>query len=145
MVPEINLLPKIEHGTSSKRLLFIVSGIIFALLLSIFNDSILDVVEKRNSLQSEEQMLTNEKTELQTTVDSLNVPKELDLAASVKFVESVSYPVSPLLIEINKYIKEDTYLRNYFFTEDTIEFSVDFETMADIATYVGDLSRKCLL
>ena len=36
---------------------------------------------------------------------------------SVKFVESVSYPVSPLLLEINKYMKENTYLRNYVFSE----------------------------
>ena len=77
MVPEINLLPKIEHGTSSKRLLFIVSGIIFAVLFLFLTVQYWTLSKSVNSLQSEEQLLTSEKVELETTVESLNVPERI--------------------------------------------------------------------
>ena len=86
--------------------------------------------------------MQSEKAELESSIIELDEPIKIDLATSVEFVESVSYPVSPLLVEVNKYVNENTYLRNYVFSESTIKFSVDFETLAEVVAYVSDLSSS---
>lgn len=140
MVPEINLLPKIERLSTGRRWLSIILAASFALLLICLIFQYYSLTKNVNNLETEEQLLLAEKAELEASVITLEEPKEVDLATSVEFIESVSYPVSPLLVEINKYAQENAYLRDYVFSENTIQFSVDFETMGEVVTYVGDLA-----
>ena len=41
---------------------------------------------------------------------------------------------------MNLYRGEDVYLREFILTDNEIEFVMDFETMPETATYVGDLT-----
>ena len=132
MAPEINLLPHIERQSPGRRWLTIILAIAFVLLVVYLIMQYLSLNKTINSLQSEEQQLQTEKAQLESSIIELDAPKKIDLATSVEFVESVSYPVSPLLVEVNKYVNENTYLRNYVFSESTIKFSVDFETLAEV-------------
>ncbi|WP_172369034.1 PilN domain-containing protein [Sporosarcina jiandibaonis] len=142
MAPEINLLPHIERPSPGRRWLTIILAAAFVLLVIYLTLQYLSLNKTIQTLQSEEQQLQAEKAELETSIIDLDAPVKIDLATSVEFVESVSYPVSPLLIEVNKYANENTYLRNYVFSESTINFAVDFETLAEVVTYVSDLSSS---
>jgi hypothetical protein len=140
MVPEINLLPSSGGKSSGNRMLPVILIIIFGLLVVFLTVHYFSLSKSVNQLQTEQQLLQSQKLELESSVLSLDQPEQVDLGITVQFIESVAYPVSPLLIEINKYIRENTYLREYLFSENEITFSVDFETMADVVTYVGDLT-----
>ncbi|WP_210468780.1 PilN domain-containing protein [Sporosarcina sp. 6E9] len=142
MAPEINLLPHIERPSRGRRSLTIVLGIAFLLLVIYLSFQYISLNKTIQSLQTEEQQLQAEKAELEESIIVLDTPVKIDLATSVEFVESVSYAVSPLLVEVNKYVNENTYLRNYIFSESTIKFAVDFETLAEVVAYVGDLSSS---
>ena len=142
MAPEINLLPHIERQSPGRRWLTIILAVALVLLVIYLSYQYLALNKTIQSLQSEEQQLQSEKAELESSLIQLDEPIKIDLATSVEFVESVSYPVSPLLVEVNKYVKENTYLRNYVFSESTIKFAVDFETLAEVVAYVSDLSSS---
>lgn len=139
MTPDINLLPKRDRQSAGKKLLFLVTGIIFALLFIGIGTQYFIVNKNIDRLQAEKQTEEAEKIQLETKVAALQSPVVADLATSVRFVESVSYPVSPLLTELLKYIPVNTYVRSYMFTENTITFDVDFETLSTVSTYIGDL------
>ncbi|MCZ2259824.1 hypothetical protein [Sporosarcina sp. G11-34] len=140
MSPEINLLPQIDRVSTGKRWLSIILAATFALILIYLIFQYFSLSKNVNNLIAEEQLLLTEKAELEASLITLEEPQVVDLGTSVEFVESVSYPVSPLLIEINKYVNEHTYLRDYLFSENTIQFEVDFETIGEVVTYVGDLA-----
>ncbi len=142
MVPEINLLPSSEGKSSGNRMLSVILLIIFGLLVVFVTVHYFSVTKSVNQLQAEQQVLQDQKLELESTVLALDQPEQLDLSTTVQFVESVTYRVSPLLIEINNYIPDNTYLREYSFSENEIKFSIDFETLADVVTYVGDLTSS---
>ena len=139
MIPDINLLPERERRTSSSQIVWMLMGLIFVLLLAFIIFQYVSLTKNINSLEAEQEVLEEERIALESKVDSLESVEEVDLDTAVAFIENVSYPVSPLLIEVNKYITPHAYLRDYHFTETEIRFSVDFETMTDIVQYVGDL------
>jgi hypothetical protein len=142
LAPEINLLPHIERPSRGRRWLTITLAVAFVLLVIYLSYQYFALNKTIQSLQSEEQQLQSEKAELESSIIVLDTPVKIDLATSVEFVESVSYPISPLLVEVNKYVKENTYLRNYVFSESTIKFAVDFETLAEVVSYVSALSSS---
>jgi Tfp pilus assembly protein PilN len=142
MIPDINLLPKIERRTTANKLAILISVVISALILAFlaFHNSAL--TKSIKTLESQQQLLNAEKIELQEKLTALDGPKEMNLDESVEFIESVSYPVSPLLIEINKFMQPGARISNYSFSETTVNFSLDFKTMADIASYIEQLSES---
>lgn len=142
MVPEINLLPKIDRLATGKRWLSIVLAISFALILILLIFQYFSLAKEVKGLKTEEELLLAEKTELEILFTTIDQPVAVDLATSVQFIESISYPVSPLLEEINSYVGPNTYLRDYVFSENTIQFTIDFETMTDVVTYVSDLAES---
>ncbi|MFD1927292.1 PilN domain-containing protein [Sporosarcina siberiensis] len=139
MVPDINLLPRIDRKSENNRLLFIITGILFALILIILLFQYFSLMKSVNGLQAEKQLLEERKNELAAEVEVLEQPKAADLATSVRFIESKTYLVSPLLKDIHLYTTNESYLREFVFAENEITIDVDMETMAEVATYVGEL------
>lgn len=139
MVPNINLLPERERRTSRSQLVWIFIGVIFFLLIAFIVFQYVSLTKSITSLEAEQAVLKEERSALESKIESIESIEEVDLETAVAFIESVSYPVSPLLVEVNRYITPNTYLREYQFTETEIRFFVDFETMADIVQYVSDL------
>ena len=142
MVPEINLLPKVAQKSARFKLISFILAFVFCLLLVIIVFQYISVTNSIKVLESEQQLLAAQKVVLDEELATLNEPQKINLEASVAFTERISYPVSPLIIEINKYLDEYAYLREYSFSEETVAFSVDFETISEVAWYVEDLMNS---
>ena len=138
MVPEINLLPQIERRKSSK-LLLIISVILISLLLLFLCFQFFTLNKEIKNLTSEEIQLVEERNLLSAEVSTLESGDQGSHSSSVAFVESVSYPVSPLIDEIYSLVEVNSYLRTYLFDETGILLTADFETMNDISTFIERL------
>lgn len=129
-----------NRRSTGKNWITLILALVFVLLLLFLTAQYVTLTQSVKTLEAESQILTTEKVELEATLATFDEPKGVDLDESVAFVERVSYPVSPLIIEINNYLKDNTYLRDYSFSEETVQFAVDFETMPEVVSYVESLS-----
>lgn len=91
------------------------------------------------TLIEEEQTLTKQRDELQLELNVQQNENQGSLEQSVKFAESVFYPVTPLIDETRALLPAHSYLRNYEFGENTVDITLDFESMKDILKYVERL------
>lgn len=139
MVPEINLLPKMERQKSNSILIIAIALILFVTILLLFFIQYLSLKKEVDSLTVEETYVSTEKADLTEHIELTNTSNQGTLAESIIFAESVSYPVSPLLIEVDSLLAENTYLRRYDFLEQSVVVSVDFETMTAISKFVEKL------
>lgn len=138
MVPEINLLPQIERRKSS-NLLVIIGAILIVLLLIFLLIQYFTLKSDVTSLSSQETEITVERDLLSAEVAAMATGEQGSLSSSVTFVESVSYPVSPLIDEIQSLLAENTYLRAYQFNEEGVLLEADFETMNEISSFIERL------
>ncbi|WP_144513964.1 hypothetical protein [Bacillus sp. FJAT-22090] len=139
MVPEINLLPKRERQKSNSILVLVISIILLITILLLFFIQYLSVKQDIETLTADETYSTAEKEDLTQVVSDLTLSGQGDLQASVTFADRVSYPVSPLLIEVNALLEPHTYLRQYEIVEQSIQISVDVETMNSLSLFVDKL------
>lgn len=139
MVPDINLLPQLEKRTTSPKLFYslviVIVGLIVAYLLFLFFTS----KSELSRLTAEEQALTTQLDQLQQELDARQNVDQGSLEESVTFIQSVSYPVTPLIDETKTLLPTHSYLRSYVFEENSVNIEVDFETMTDISKYVERL------
>ena len=142
MIPDINLLPKLEKKSNSNKLVYTLMGVVTVLALAVFAFMYITSILDLRGLQAQEQQLTTEQTELQAQLDVLQSMNVGSLEESLAFVERVSYPVSPLIDEAQKLLTEDTYLRSYSFTEESVTVSADFEILSDVSRYVDALNNS---
>ncbi|QEY19253.1 hypothetical protein D0S48_00255 [Psychrobacillus sp. AK 1817] len=138
MVPEINLLPPIERRKSS-NLLVIIGAILVGLLLIFLCIQYFSLKSDLKSLSSKETEISVERDLLSSEVDVMQTGNQGSLSSSVTFVESVSYPVSPLIDEIQSLLVVNTYLRNYEFNEEGVLLKADFETITEISAFIEKL------
>lgn len=142
MIPDINLLPQRERRTARGKWLLFAFGAFFILALAFMAYQYIAFSKNIHQLEAEESALNSEKEELAAELALLRESEGEDLETSVQFIEHISYPVSPLIIELNRYLDEHAYLRSYSFEHDTLSFAVDFETITDVSNYVDDLLRS---
>lgn len=142
MIPDINLLPQRDRSSARGSWLVILFGVLFIGALIFMLVQYLYVTKSIQGLESEQATLTNEKQVLEEELMQHEEPQGVDLETAVQFIEAISYPVSPLIIELNRYLDEHAYLRNYSFREDMVSFSIDFETMTDVSLYMNDLLKS---
>lgn len=138
MVPEINLLPKIESKKSSNFLIILCVILLGALILFLIMQSF-SLKKDISALTNEEIQLAAEQEVLVAQVSSTNTEDQGSLSSSVTFVESVSYPVSPLIEEVQSLLIENTYLRDYQFAEMGVNLTADFETMNGLSIFIEKL------
>lgn len=142
MAPEINLLPKTERKSASSQWLFIAIAVIFCLLLIFLLYRSITLSASLKVLQDERQILEGQKENLVVELSAIDEGEEVDLETTVAFIERISYPVSPIIVEVNRGLDEHAYLRDYSFTESAVQLTVDFETMPEVISYVDYLSRS---
>lgn len=142
MIPNINLLPKIEKKAEGSKLLYILMGVVSALVLGVFAYIFISSNIKLNDLESQQQNLLTQQATLQAQLDSMQNMNAGTLEESLAFVERVSYPVSPLIDESQKLLTDNTYLRQYSFSAETVTISADFEMLSDVAKYVEALNSS---
>jgi Tfp pilus assembly protein PilN len=140
MIPNINLLPKLEKKAEGSKLLYVLMGVVSALTLGVFAFMFISSNMKVSDLEVRQQSLTAEQTALQAQLDSMQNMNAGSLEESLAFVERVSYPVSPLIDESKNLLTDNTYLRQYSFSAETVAISADFEMLSDVAKYVEALN-----
>ncbi|MFJ7735040.1 hypothetical protein ACIQ2D_01760 [Lysinibacillus sp. NPDC097287] len=142
MVPDINLLPNIEKENASPTLLYAVliaiTAIVLASMIVIYFGAKSDIT----TLSKQELELTTQRNALQQEFDTKNNINAGSLAQSVKFVENVSYPVTPLINETLVFLPGNTFLRGYTFGEENVTVTIDFETMNAISSYIEKLGTS---
>ena len=142
MIPDINLLPKIEKGATSFKLAFILVGILSILTIGLLAITYFSAKSEIASAIPERDSLLQTRDALNAEVTSSQTGSQGSLEESVAFVERVSYPVSPIIIETRNLLPTDTYLRSYAFSETGVEVAVDFETLNAISSYVSQLEKS---
>lgn len=142
MVPEINLLPNREKKSASPTLLYAVLIAITAILLAYMIFLYIGAKSDITDLSKQEQDLTTQLDALRIDLDKKSNASKGSLAQSVKFVENVTYPVTPIITETQVLLSEHTYVRGYTFDEKSVTVTVDFETMNDISRYVEKLGAS---
>lgn len=142
MIPDINLLPPIKKkGNQPARtmwLLALLTILLLALFIWLYFDARSHVIE----LQAQEDLLVMQREQLQQEYDALISENKSSLEDSIAFVERVSYKVSPLIDETQNLLQEHTYLRNYAFSDTTLQVTVDFETISAVSSYVQALENS---
>lgn len=139
---EINLLPERERKKSNTMLIYVITLILFLTILVWFFIQYITLTRDIENFSSEETYSLEEQADLTTYLASAENLSEGDLNSSVSFAENISYPVSPLLIEIDSLLEEHTYLRQYEFLEQQITLTVEVETMSTVSRLVSNLSAS---
>lgn len=142
MATEINLLPKYDRRKSSIFVLSIVLGALLAIFFVILLMQYINTKSELEVLTTKDNQLLATKTEKELGLNNLQGVNSDSFAASVDFVESVSYPVTPLLDELESYLNGNSYLTSYSFSESSVSITADFETLSDVATYVESLAKS---
>ncbi|MFJ7933526.1 PilN domain-containing protein [Sporosarcina sp. NPDC096371] len=140
MVPEINLLPQMERKSAGNRWVALLLGIAFILIVLFLAFQYFSLTKSVNALQVDQQALLADRTSIEANITALEQPEQMDLTTVVEVLESGTYPVSPLIEELNRYRGNHVYLREFILIDSEIEFVLDFETMPETATYVGELT-----
>lgn len=142
MIPDINLMPKIEKGESSSKFVLIVIGILTILTVGVLAWMFFNAKSELSSVKVEHTSLVSTRDALQVEVDSYEFMNQGTLEESVAFVERVSYPVTPIIDETRGLLSQNTYLRSYEFSEVGVQIEVDFETLNSISGYVSNLESS---
>lgn len=142
MATEINLLPKYDRRKSNIFVLSIVLGALLAIFFVFLLMQYINTKSELEVLTTKDNQLLATKTEKELALNNLQGVNTDSFAASVDFVESVSYPVTPLLDELESYLNGNSYLTSYSFSESSVSITADFETLSDVATYVESLTKS---
>ncbi|WP_431029593.1 PilN domain-containing protein [Lysinibacillus sp. LZ02] len=142
MIPDINLLPKVDQDEGSSKTIFILIGIITLLLLAVMSWLYFSARVAVVSLAAEEQSLQVERDALQVELTNLQGANQGSLEEAVAFVELVSYDVSPIIDTTKALLPSNTYLRNYTFEQSSVSIDIDFETLNMISAYVERLEQN---
>lgn len=138
-IPDINLIPNNEQEDGQSKLFFILLGTLVMILLAVMSWLYFTAKAEVTSGMNEEQALQTERNALQLELSTLQGAEQGTVEESLAFIEHISYPVTPLIEETKGLLPENTYLREYDFRESTVTFSVDFETLNAVSTYISRL------
>jgi len=139
MVPDINLLPQLEKRADTPKLFYSLLILVIGIVVTYFIFLYFTAKSDLTMLLTEEESLTTQVDQLQQELDAKQSVNQGSLEESMRFVQSVSYPVTPLIEEAQKLLPAYSYLRSYEFEPDLINIAVDFESMPDISKYVEKL------
>lgn len=138
MIPNINLLPKVERRTSNKSLLWLSGTILLLIFLGVgfyyysLQSDVKSLIQQHQNLASQIEASQKEVANLQTAG-----PGSFD--QSVQYVESVSYPVTPIIDSVKGYLASYEKLTSLTYGETGVTVIIDFETLHGISTYVQNV------
>ncbi|CAM3110018.1 hypothetical protein FITA111629_04030 [Filibacter tadaridae] len=139
MVAEINLLPSKNKKILSGKVYIIIVGIVFIIIALFLTYLLLSSKQERMLVESKQNQVQAEVITLQSEVAATTSNETGSRQSAVDFTEMVSYPVSPIILEVGTYLPRHSYLRNYEFSEQTVKFQADFEDKTMIAQFISDL------
>lgn len=139
MTPNINLMPKLEKKDASSNVIYLLLAIFALVGISALTWMFLSANSKIDELTVEQTALQATKDKRTAELEALQSLNSGSLQESLAFVERVSYPVTPLIDETQNLLPENTYLRDYAFSESTVTATMDFETLNSVSEYVSNL------
>lgn len=142
MIPDINLLPKLEKQQTTPLWIYIMVGIISVLALAILSWQYFSATGAVSSLESDVEVLEQQRDQLQAKLTELNSTQQGSIEETIEYVDMISYPVLPLITEIEALQPNNAYLRQYSFAVESVTITVDFETLNDVSEYVSRLSNS---
>ena len=142
MIPDINLMPKIEKGETSSKALYLLLSILTIVTIGALMWMYFHTNNELTTLTSEQDTLVKTRDALQLEIASYETLNQGSLEESIAFVERVSYPVTPIIDETRGLLTDNAYLRSYEFSETGTVIAVDFETLNAISSYVSKLERS---
>ncbi|MFJ8235061.1 PilN domain-containing protein [Ureibacillus sp. NPDC094379] len=142
MIPDINLIPNLDKDDSGSKILYLILSSVALLLLSLLAWQYFQARADIVTLTNEQTALQAQRDELKSQLDGMNPTTQGSLQQSVDFVELVSYPVTPLIDEIQMLQPNHSYLRSYSFDAESVSITVDFETLNDVAEYISRLTNS---
>ena len=138
MIPDINLLPKVEKRTTNSPILWLVV-LIVTLMFIVFGIYYFSLKGDIQSLDSQQQTLSNEVDHYNKQIANFQNVSKGSFDQSVKFVESVSYPVTPIIDSIESHLESYEKLTNITYDESGVTMTADFETLHGVSSYVQNL------
>lgn len=144
-LPEINLLPKYERQSASQLYWFI--ALIIVILLSYIAIGYFYFAGKNEleTLQSEYDTLSEKAQNLQAQKNQLSDAEKSSLAQSVEFAEYLAIPTSVLILELDSYLDERSYLAHYEYNYEAVSITTHFETLDKVAQYTSNLNGSKLI
>ncbi|MEK5481370.1 PilN domain-containing protein [Viridibacillus sp. FSL R5-0888] len=138
MIPDINLLPKIERKKTNSLLFWLFVAVICLLFIAI-GVKYFSLKSEVESLSSEQQGLSTEIDRYKDQIANIQKQSQGTLAQSVQFVESVSYPVTPIIDSLEGHLESYEKLTDIKYGAEGIAVTIDFETLNDVSLYVQKL------
>lgn len=142
MIPDINLIPKLEKEQSTSKVVYIVLGVLVVLALAFLAWQYIGANSQISSLQSQQTTLQQQRDLLEVELTNLNSVNVNSIEETVEYVDIVSYPVLPLIIEIEGLQPNNSYLRQYSFGVDSVSITIDLETLSDVSDFVSRISNS---
>lgn len=142
MNPEINLLPVFEKRKPESFLGLILFIVVLGGLIIFLAMYVMNAKQEAADLAAEEQALIAQRAQLQGQIDTAEPEPEITYEDAVLFVETNSYPVSPLYEEINRIAGPTRFVKSYSFNPSQIAINVSFESKSDIAFFVEELMKS---
>lgn len=142
MIPDINLIPKLEKQQTTPLWIYIMVGIFSVLALALLSWQYFSATGAISSLESDEEILQQQRDQLQAKLTELNSTQQGSIEETIEYVDMISYPVLPLITEIEALQPNNAYLRQYSFGVESVTITVDFETLNDVSDYVSRLSNS---
>lgn len=139
MIPNINLLPKLEKERTVPVGIIAVMIAFVAIVLAVFIFQYFGAKSELTKLSAQQTELTAQRDQVKKQLTDLQNKTKGSLAQSVKYVENVSYYVTPLITETNTLLPAHAFLRSYTFSKENVVIIVDFETMSSVSDYVEKL------
>lgn len=138
MIPNINLLPKVERRTPNKSLLWL-SGTILLLIFIGVGSYCYSLQSDVNSITQQHQNLASQIEASQKELATLQTAGQGSFDQSVQYVESVSYPVTSIIDSVKGYLASYEKLTSLTYGETGVTVIIDFETLHGISTYVQNV------
>lgn len=143
MIPDINLIPRnLEKEESGSKLFYILLTVLFLVVLAFMLWQYFSTRMDITALKNEEATLQQQRNDLQQQLESLKSTQTGSLEQSVQFVEAVSYPVTPIIDELQKLQPEKAYFRKYSFSEESVTIVFDIETLNEVSEFVSRLNAS---
>ncbi|MEN2467097.1 PilN domain-containing protein [Ornithinibacillus sp. JPR2-1] len=143
MLPEVDLLPKIERQNSALYLLFVSGLLLFLLLLLVFIYSFFTTKHALGEIEQNLAEVNEEKTMLLEQVTSLKESNDKDTyGQAMAYAEHQIIPTSRFIDELIALLPESGYLSSYTYNYQSVTIETQLETMSDVAAYFSELNAS---
>lgn len=142
MIPNINLLRQVDRSEARPKLVYVIIGAA-AVVVSFFLFWIAHQYQNDiDSLHYNQQLLQEQKAQLQAEYNQLTKQHTDTFAAAVELAEHMAYPVSPVLEEVSKLLPAQAQWFQYTLGGNAVTVKAGFNTISAISAYTDLLENS---